>query len=91
MPKKKIEIIEKNIEDTDNSNQIVEPKTDDNSIQKSKPKRVQSQKQKDAFAKLGKTTSKKYRNQRGNAYSTSRRTSSKKRSSKKSCSSCCRR
>tara|TARA_R110000803_G_scaffold164223_1_gene227944 strand:+ start:448 stop:1011 length:564 start_codon:yes stop_codon:yes gene_type:complete len=52
MPKQKIEIVEKNIEDTDNSNQIVEQKTDDNSIQKAKPKRVQSQKQKDAFAKL---------------------------------------
>ena len=52
MPKKKIEIVEKNIEDTEVSNQIEEPKTDDNSIQKAKPKRVQSQKQKDAFAKL---------------------------------------
>ena len=52
MPKQKVEIVEKNIEDTDNSNQIVEQKTDDNSIQKTKPKRVQSQKQKDAFAKL---------------------------------------
>lgn len=56
MGKKKTEIVEEEIENTHNSNQKVEPINDteeDNSIQKTKPKkRVQSEKQKAAFAKL---------------------------------------
>lgn len=56
MGKKKTEIVEEEIDNTHNSNQKVEPVNDteeDNSIQKTKPKkRVQSEKQKAAFAKL---------------------------------------
>lgn len=56
MGKKKTEIVEEEIDNTHNSNQKVEPINDteeDNSIQKTKPKkRVQSEKQKLAFAKL---------------------------------------
>jgi len=56
MGKKKTEIVEEEIDNTHNSNQKVEPINDteeDNSIQKTKPKkRVQSEKQKAAFAKL---------------------------------------